>query len=48
MTPDEIARLFDRSTGRQIVLIDGLPVALHRTNYDSDPAFAAFLREPTP
>ena len=48
MTPDEIARLFDRSTGRQVVLLDGLPVALTRTDYDSDPAFADFLdREPT-
>lgn len=45
MTPDEIARFFDRKTGRQIVLIDSVPVALSRTNYDTDKAFAAFLRE---
>ena len=38
MTPDEIARLFDRRTGMQVALIDGLPVALARTNYDTDEA----------
>jgi len=43
MTPDEIARLFDRKTGRQIVLLDGAAVALARTNYDTDEAFAKFL-----
>lgn len=42
MTPDEIARFFDRRTGMQVVLIDGMPVALARTNYDTDVAFAAF------
>lgn len=42
MTPDEIARLFDRSTGRQILILDGLPVALMRTNYDTDEAFASY------
>jgi type IV secretion system protein VirD4 len=36
MNPDEIARLFDRSTGRQIVFIDNAPVALMRTNYDEE------------
>lgn len=36
LTPDEIARLFDRSTGRQIVFVDGRPAVLKRTNYDAD------------
>jgi type IV secretion system protein VirD4 len=36
MNPDEISRLFDRSTGRQIVFIDNAPVALMRTNYDEE------------
>lgn len=40
MNPDEIARLFDRKTGRQIVFIDNAPVALMRTNWDTDDAFA--------
>ena len=40
MSPDEIARAFDRTTGRQIVIIDGKPVALMRTNYDQDEIFA--------
>jgi type IV secretion system protein VirD4 len=34
MNPDEIARLFDRKTGRQIVFIDNVPVTLLRTNWD--------------
>lgn len=41
LNPDEIARLFDRTTGRQIVLLDSLPVALWRTNWDQDAAFNA-------
>ena len=41
LNPDEIARLFDRTTGRQIVLLDSLPVALWRTNWDQDAAFTA-------
>lgn len=34
MNPDEIARLFDRSTGRQIVFLDNSPVVLKRVNWD--------------
>ena len=45
MTPDEIARFFDRRTGRQIVLIDSVPVALARTNYDMDEAFTSYRKE---
>lgn len=41
LNPDEIARLFDRKSGRQIVFIDGENVALYRTNYDED----SFLRD---
>lgn len=41
LNPDEIARLFDRKTGRQIVFLDSLPTALWRTNWDQDPAFSA-------
>lgn len=44
MSADEIARAFDRRTGRQIVIIDGAPHALMRTNYDQDPMFTRFLR----
>lgn len=40
MNPDEISRLFDRMTGRQIVLLNNAPVALLRTNWDEDDAFA--------
>lgn len=39
MTPDEIARHFDRKTGRQIVFIDSQPVALNRINYDTAGAY---------
>ena len=42
MTPDEIARLFDRRTGMQVALIDGLPVALARTNHDDDDFFLSY------
>lgn len=42
MTRDEIARLFDRRTGQQIVLIDSMPVALARTNYDTDEVFLRY------
>lgn len=35
MNPDEIARLFDRATSRQIVLIDGAALVLRRVNYDA-------------
>jgi len=45
MTPDEIARFFDRKAGMQVALIDGLPVALSRTNYDTDEAFTAFRND---
>ena len=38
--PDEIARLLDRSTGRQIVLLDGCAAVIRRTNYDDDPGLA--------
>jgi type IV secretion system protein VirD4 len=34
INPDEIARLFDRSTSRQIVFIDNAPVVLKRVNWD--------------
>lgn len=34
MTPDEISRLFDRSSGLQIVLIDGSARSLTRNAYD--------------
>ena len=41
MTPDEIALWFARETSLQIVFIAGLrPMALRRTDYDRDPAFA--------
>lgn len=43
LNADEIARLFDRKTGRQIVFLDSLPVALWRTNYDEDAMFSASL-----
>ncbi|WP_066703578.1 type IV secretory system conjugative DNA transfer family protein [Sphingobium amiense] len=36
MNPDEIARLFDRSTGRQIVFLDNAPVVLRRVNWDAE------------
>ncbi len=36
LTPDEIARLFDRSTARQIVILDGRAHVLWRTNWDED------------
>jgi type IV secretion system protein VirD4 len=36
LNADEIARLFDRRTGRQIVFIDNAPVALKRTNWDEE------------
>lgn len=36
LNADEIARLFDRSTQRQIVFIDNTPVALMRMNWDED------------
>lgn len=39
LNPDEIARLFDRSTGRQIVFLDSQSVLLRRTNYDVDEMF---------
>lgn len=39
MLPDEIARAFERRTKRQIVLIDGAPLALMRANYD-EPIFS--------
>lgn len=39
MTPAELAQMFDRRSGRQVVLIDGVPVALARTNYDGDAQF---------
>ena len=45
MNPDEIALAFDRKTGRQIVIIDSAPVALWRTNYDSETAFYHFAGE---
>ena len=45
MTPDEIARFFDRKAGMQVALIDGLPVALARTNYDTDEAFDRFRND---
>lgn len=35
INPDEIARLFDRSTGRQIVFLNNAPVVLKRVNWDS-------------
>lgn len=41
LNPDEIARLFDRKTKRQIVFIDSLPTALWRTNWDEDAMFSA-------
>ncbi len=41
LNPDEIARLFDRQTKRQIVFINSLPVALWRTNWDEDAMFNA-------
>lgn len=41
LNPDEIARLFDRQTKRQIVFINSLPVALWRTNWDEDAMFIA-------
>jgi type IV secretion system protein VirD4 len=40
MSPDEIAWAFDRKTGRQIVFLNGLPVTLIRTNFDTDETFA--------
>ena len=43
MTLDEIARLFDRKTGRQVALIDSMPVALSRTNYDEDARFENYV-----
>lgn len=44
MTLDEIGRHFDRGSGLQIVLLDGAPVALRRTPYDSDPQFKGRFR----
>ncbi|KQN01806.1 hypothetical protein ASE85_21685 [Sphingobium sp. Leaf26] len=46
LNADEIARLFDRKTGRQIVFLDSLPVALWRTNYDEDATFSASQHSP--
>lgn len=46
MNADEIARLFDRKTGRQIVFLDSEPVVLWRTNWDQDRAFSAIQQCP--
>lgn len=46
LNADEIARLFDRKTGRQIMFLDSEPVALWRTNWDQDAAFSAIRRSP--
>lgn len=46
LNPDEIARLFDRRTGRQIVFLDNEPVALWRTNWDQDEVFSAIQQRP--
>jgi len=35
MMPDEISTAFDRKTGRQIALLDSLPVVLLRASYDT-------------
>lgn len=44
MTSDEIALWFARETGLHIVLLAGLrPLALQRTDYDRDPAFAGMV-----
>lgn len=44
MTADEIALWFARETGLQIVFLAGLrPLALTRTDYDRDPAFAGIV-----
>lgn len=32
MTPDEIGRPLDRKTRRQLVIMNGVPLALHRTS----------------
>lgn len=44
LNPDEIARLFDRTTGRQVVFLDSQPVVLTRTDYDTDGKFADAIR----
>jgi type IV secretion system protein VirD4 len=44
MTADEIALWFARETGLQIVFLAGIrPLALTRTDYDRDPAFAGMV-----
>jgi type IV secretory pathway TraG/TraD family ATPase VirD4 len=52
-TADEIALWFARETNLQIVFLAGLrPLALRRTDYDRDPAFAGMVsglqRNPQP
>lgn len=41
LNPDEVARLFDRSTYRQLVLLDNEPVVLRRVNWDEMPISSA-------
>lgn len=36
LNPDEVARLFDRTTCRQIVFIDNQPAVLRRVNWDAE------------